>query len=176
VSTSASFPVGLKKAAVLCILRSPAGLLLVRRTKEPHLDKYIPIGGKLDPFEAPEDTAKREIAEETGLQVDQVKHCGVMTETSPTSFNWISYIYSADVEETEPIECKEGVLEWVPDERLERIPTPETDLHIYRAVAEERFFVFNAIYDENIKLLKLTDDLTGARLVTAGEAVAASPG
>ena len=85
-------PVGVKKAAVLSILKCDNNYLLLRRTKEPHLDKYIPIGGRLEPFETPHDAALREIKEETGISLPKIKLMGLMTETSPTKFNWINYI------------------------------------------------------------------------------------
>ena len=68
-----SFPIGLKKVAVLCVLQSNDGLLLLRRSKEPHLNKYIPIGGKVDAFETPRAAAIREIFEETSLKVQNLQ-------------------------------------------------------------------------------------------------------
>lgn len=156
-----SVPVGVKKAAVLCILKSSAGFLLLYRTKEPHLGKYIPIGGKIEPFETPKDAAKREVFEETGINVDTLQLRGIMTETSPTKFNWINYIYTADVNVFPPIKCEEGILEWIAQEQLKDISTPTTDLFIYDYVARYKLFVFDALYNEKIELLELIDELSG---------------
>lgn len=46
-------PLGLKKAATLCVLRHQNQLLLLKRWKEPNKDLFTPVGGKLDPFEGP---------------------------------------------------------------------------------------------------------------------------
>ena len=156
-----SVPVGLKKAAVLCILRSNAGFLLIHRSKEPHLGKYIPIGGKVGPFEMPRAAAIREVKEETGVSLKDVCLRGILTETSPTNFNWVNYIYTADITAVTTAKYREGTLEWVEQERLDDIPTPTTDRFIYAYVSKSEFFVFDAIYDDNVELIRLVDELSG---------------
>lgn len=166
-------PTGLKKAAVLCVLRSERGLLLLRRTKDPHIGKYIPIGGKIEPFETPLRAAIREVAEETGLHLEAPRMAGIMTETSPTSFNWINYVFTCDVEPVDPPTCEEGVLEWVPDSRRPSLPAPTTDRFIYDCVARSQFFVFDAVYAENMELLSLQDEISGVALFGTQKAEAA---
>jgi len=156
-----STPVGLKRAAVLCILRSDAGFLLIRRSQEPHLGKYIPIGGKVGPFETPRTAATREVKEETGVSVKDVRLRGILTETSPTNFNWVNYIYTADIAAVAPVNHHEGTLEWVRQERLSSIPTPTTDRFIYDYITRSELFVFDAVYDENVELIRLVDELSG---------------
>lgn len=161
-----SVPVGLKKAATLCILRSYKGLLLLRRSKEPHLGKYIPIGGRLDPFETPAQASIREVYEETNISLAGVSLVGIMTETSPTKFNWINYIYVSDIDpEIHFVQSDEGTLEWIEISRLDTIPTPTTDRYIYEYVARGKFFVFDAVYDENVELVELLDALSGQDLL-----------
>jgi len=159
-----SVPAGLKNAAVLCILRSSAGFLLIRRSKEPHLGKYIPIGGKVGPFETPRAAAIREVKEETGISVQDVRLRGILTETSPTDFNWINYIYTADIPAVTLTKYREGKLEWVKREQLDRIPAPTTDQFIYDYVSKSQFFIFDAVYDENVELIRLVDELSGKTL------------
>jgi hypothetical protein len=84
-----------------------------------------------------------------------------MTESSPTNYNWIIYIYAADVTATPPIDCVEGTLEWVAQERLDTIATPKTDGFIYDYVSRSEFFVFDAVYDEKVRLIRLVDELSG---------------
>lgn len=160
-----SVSIGLKKAVVVCILRSDAGFLLLRRSKEPHLGKYVPIGGHLEPFETPRAAVTREVKEEAGVSIEEPRLRGILTETSPTDYNWIVYIYMADIPANPPVECAEGTLEWVPQERLNTIPIPTTDGFIYDYLSRSEFIVFDAVYDENIELIALVDELSGRVLL-----------
>ncbi len=156
-----NIPIGLKKAVVTCVLRSEVGFLLLRRSKEPNLGKYVPVGGHLEPFETPRQAVIREVKEETGISIEEPRLVGILTETSPTDYNWIVYIYTTDIAAIPPIECAEGTLEWVPQERLDTIPIPTTDGFIYDYLSRSQFFVCDAVYDQNVKLIRLVDELSG---------------
>jgi 8-oxo-dGTP diphosphatase len=156
-----NIPIGLKKAVVVCILGSEAGFLLLRRSKEPHLGKYVPIGGHLEPFETPRAAAIREVEEEAGISIEEPRLSGILTESSPTEYNWIVYIYTADITAIPPVECAEGTLEWVAQERLDTVPIPTTDGFIYDYLSRSEFFVLDAVYDENVELIRLVDELSG---------------
>ena len=79
-------PIGLKRVATLCILRNKDKFLLLRRLKEPNKDHFTAVGGKLDPFESPLNSAIGETFEETGIKVHTMKYCGILTETSPIKY------------------------------------------------------------------------------------------
>lgn len=62
-------------SAVACFIRDKEGkLLVVRRAKEPAKGTLDLPGGFVDMFESAEDAARREVAEETGLHVKQLKY------------------------------------------------------------------------------------------------------
>ncbi len=153
--------VGLKKSAVMVVLRCEGALLLLRRTKEPNLGKYVPVGGHIEHFETPKGAAIREVREETGLQLSDVDFCGVLVETSPTAYNWVIFVYCAEVPQFAPPQCSEGVLEWIEQCRVPDVPTPTTDLHIYQRIARGQIFVLNAEYDQSLRMLLLKDEITG---------------
>lgn len=52
------------------IVEKNGAILLGKRNKEPLNGKWILPGGKIEPFEKWEDAAKRELREETGLEVE----------------------------------------------------------------------------------------------------------
>ena len=79
---------GKKRAVSLCILETEKEYLLIRRGKEKNqkedcVNQYIPIGGKVEALETPEDAVIREVKEETGILITNAKLMGVVTETSP---------------------------------------------------------------------------------------------
>jgi len=131
-------PIGLKKTAVLCILRNKNKFLLLKRLKEPNKDMFTPVGGKLDPFESPYDAAIRETKEETGITVENLKYCGTLVESSPIKYNWTTFVYLADIDFVEPPFCNEGELQWIDLDNMLTVPTPETDWHIYQYATEEK--------------------------------------
>ena len=159
-SSNLNIPVGFKKVAVLCVLKNGHNFLLLKRLKEPNKDNYTPVGGKLDPFENPYDAALRETWEETGIQVPSMKYGGTLVESSPTTYNWISFVYIAEINFTPPPACNEGTLEWIEFEDVLNIPTPKTDWFIYKYLLEEKPFAFNAQYDKELNLIEMKDELT----------------
>ena len=154
-------PTGLKKVAVFCVLKCQDKYLLLKRAKQPNQGKFVPVGGKIEPFETPQDAVIREVFEETGLVIDTPKFCGILTETSPIDYNWMSYIYTAEIPFSELITCDEGELHWVSAAQLQDLDTPATDWHIYQYIEQGRPFAFNAYFDENMIMIHMHDDLTG---------------
>lgn len=155
---------GLKRAATLCILRNNDKFLLLKRLKEPNKDMYVPVGGKIDPFENPDDAVAREVMEETRIHITSKQFCGILTETSPIKYNWISYVYMSDIEFVEVPYCNEGELQWIDAKDLVDIPTPLTDLYIYDYVLKGEIFAFNAIYDSELNLTSLWEQYSNTKI------------
>lgn len=158
-------PTGLKRVATLCVLRHEDKFLLLKRLKEPNKDSFTPVGGKLNAFESPLNSAIRETFEETGIKVSAMKYCGLLTETSPTKYNWISYVYIADIDFIEPPVCNEGTLMWISFDELLDIPTSKTDWHIYKYILENKPFAFSAEYDAQLNLLSMTEEIENIQIV-----------
>jgi len=158
------FPTGLKRSTAMVVLRCQRHFLLMKRAKPPHVGKYLPVGGKLEPFEDPYSAALRETEEETGIRLDRLRYGGCLIETAPVDYNWQSNIYLADIEWSTPPPCEEGVLEWIDFAQINRIPTPPTDRYVYQYLAEGRPFAFNALYDETLGLRQMTEEITGERV------------
>jgi 8-oxo-dGTP diphosphatase len=152
---------GLKKAAVMCILRAGDHYLLLCRNKEPNQGKYVPVGGHIDPHETPRHAAIREVREETGYAIDDVRLCGVLVETSPIDYNWVVFVYSSEVRAFAPPVCNEGQLEWIHLSRITQVPAPATDMYIYDLISRGQMFALDAEYDQNLRLLLLQDEITG---------------
>jgi 8-oxo-dGTP diphosphatase len=159
------FPLGWKRAAVICIVRHRGAFLMLLREREPNRGLYVPVGGKLDAHESPQAAAIREIREEAGIEVDAVRLAGVLVETSPTKYNWWSSVYVSDLPEDaarpEVPQCPEGELGWFSRDELRALPMPATDRFIYEYVDRGETFAFAGDYDAELNLLRLEEEFSG---------------
>lgn len=152
----------------MVVLRHEREFLLLRRNKEPNRGRYVPVGGKVDPYEDPPTTARRETLEETGLALTDLRYGGTLVETSPVDYNWWCHIYLADIERVAPPPCDEGSLEWIAFDRVLELPTPPTDWHVYDYLMREQPFALNAIYDADLQLLAMVEEIEGRQLIGGG--------
>ena len=129
----------------------------------PNAGMYVPVGGKVDPYERPIDTAIRETMEEAQIELtaDQLRYGGVLTETAPADYNWLCFIFIADIERVPPPPCNEGTLEWIPRSGLLDVPTPPTDWQIYEYLLKGQPFALDALYDAQLNLLEMREEISG---------------
>ena len=71
----------------------------------------------------------------------------------------------AEVEQMPPHHCNEGTLEWIAFADGLNVPTPATDWFIYKYLLQEKKFAFNAVFDAQLQMVYLQDDLTGEIVV-----------
>lgn len=122
------------RIAVLCYLFDEKGrILLLHRHKEPNIDLYSPVGGKLDQAggESPTACAIREIREETGIvtTADQLHLTGIISEAGYDDVcHWLMFLYElVHPVAVEPRQFREGRLDWHEASDLAHLPIPETD-------------------------------------------------
>lgn len=161
---------GMKKCVSLCLLKSGNSFLLIKRgksktKKEDDFGMYIPIGGKIEPYETPEEAAKREVFEETGYNIDNLEFKGIIIDNSKTKYNWVDFVYLSEVFYFEPKETNEGYLEWININEIDSIQTPEIDREMYKYIINNQKFIFNNYYDENINLYYSKEELSGIVIV-----------
>lgn len=116
--------------SALCYLLRGNDVLMLHRVKKKNdinKDKWIGIGGKFEPEEAPEECLLREAKEETGLTLTSWRCRGVVTFLSEGDEGEYMYLFTADGFEGELKECDEGDLEWVSREFLSSLPMWEGD-------------------------------------------------
>jgi len=105
------------KLATLCYVRRGEQTLMVHRVKKAqdmHQGKWNGLGGKLEPGESPEECARREILEESGLEVKELTWKGVLTFPGfSNGEDWYAFVFVARVKEGELIDSPEGDLKWV---------------------------------------------------------------
>ncbi len=105
---------------VLCFVRHGADLLLIRGapTKRIWANKYNGLGGHIERGESPTAAARREIREESGLSVSDLRLRGVVTIDAGEPVGIGLYVYTARAETRAVVASGEGQLEWVPGDAV----------------------------------------------------------
>lgn len=132
------------KLSTICYIDNGSQLLLLHRNKKEndiHQGKWVSVGGKFEIGETPEECAKREIYEETGLIAEKMELCGFITFPNFTQDgqDWYSFVYRVTEFSGDLIEnCPEGTLEWVNYEDVMNKPTWEGDYIFLQWILDRR--------------------------------------
>ena len=93
------------RPAVAVLITRGSSVLLARRAVEPRKGKLDIIGGFVDPGESAEEAAKREVKEETGLELDlgSLRYLGSLPDTyGQTNLATLNLGFSVEIAEGEP--------------------------------------------------------------------------
>ena len=141
----------LMRNTTLCYIRRGDEVLLLHRVKKEHdenHDKWVGVGGKLEPGESPEDCLLRETREETGLTLTDWRYHGLVTFVSDEWGTEYMHLYTADGFTGELKSCDEGDLVWLPWARLPELPIWEGDRVFLRLIDEDApFFSLKLRYE-----------------------------
>ncbi len=125
------------RIAALCYLFDEQGrVLLLHRHKEPNIELYSPIGGKLEQQigESPTACAIREIHEEVEVTClpEDLHLTGIISETGYLdATHWLIFLYELTCPaKVMRMKFNEGVLEWHDPDKLMDLPIPQTDRQI----------------------------------------------
>ena len=140
------------KQTTLCYIEKDDAYLMLHRIKKKNDEnegKWIGVGGKFEEDESPEDCVLRETKEETGLTLTDYKYRGIVTfifDGRESHMCEYMHLFKAVGFEGNIIDCDEGVLEWLPKEKLYKLPMWEGDR------------IFLELLDKNVPFfsLKLT--------------------
>ena len=109
----------------LCYLEQNGCYLMLHRIKKKNdvnHDKWIGVGGKLDPGETAEACALREVWEETGLTMQSPAYRGIVDFTCEPWPAERMHLYTCTDFTGTLTDCNEGTLEWVPKPEVENLP------------------------------------------------------
>ena len=145
------------RLTTLCYIERDGQVLMLHRVKkrqDENAGKWIGIGGHLEADESPEECVLREIREETGLAVTGLRLRGILTFILPAWGNELTFLYTARTEAEALPECTEGVLEWVPLEKVDALPLWEGD-RVFLPLLRTRqdCFSLKLIYDGEDRFL-----------------------
>lgn len=119
------------KHTTVCYIEEDGKYLMIHRVKkknDANHDKWIGIGGKLEPGESPHECARREVIEETGLVLNSLKYKGHITFVSDEFGTEYMHLFKTDdfsgkIKDN----CDEGILEWIAKDHLLSLPMWEGD-------------------------------------------------
>lgn len=146
------------KLTTLCYIEKDEKYLMLHRVvkkNDTNKDKWIGVGGRFEADESPQDCVLREVLEETGYRLTSYKLRGIVTFVSGKYETEYMFLFTADGFEGEPIECDEGVLEWVDKKSVYDLNIWEGDKIFFRLLEErDAFFSLKLVYNENDELIE----------------------
>ncbi len=139
------------KQTSLCYIEKDGCYLMLHRIKkenDENKDKWIGIGGKFEDKESPEDCVCREVLEETGLTLRSYHYRGIVTFVSDIWSTEYMHLFHADGFHGQLKDCEEGVLEWLPKDKLYSLPMWEGD-RIFLDLLDQDvpFFSLKLVYE-----------------------------
>ncbi|MCR4748822.1 MAG: 8-oxo-dGTP diphosphatase [Lachnospiraceae bacterium] len=147
----------------LCYIEQNERYLMLHRTKKKNdinEGKWIAIGGHCENGESPEECAKREVREETGLKVGSLRFRGIVTFFSKPDYTEYMCIFTTKEFEGCLHDCNEGDLMWVEKDRINSLNVWEGDRIFNRLIMkdDQPFFSLKLTYDKDKLTEAVLDD------------------
>lgn len=111
----------------LCFVCNDNDVLLMRRGEHKRVfpGRYNGVGGHIERHEDPLCSARREIQEETGLQVDNLRLRAVYNIDAGETTGIMLFLFTCTSSSRDFTESAEGTLHWVPRTEIEHLDLVE---------------------------------------------------
>lgn len=100
----------------ICFIKQGNKILLLNREKPDWMGMWNGVGGKIEAGETPIENIKREIYEETGIEIEKVEDKGIVTWTVDGVKTGGMHLYLVELPMTvlyeTPRKTDEGILDW----------------------------------------------------------------
>ena len=138
---------------VLCLTRRGNEVLLQNRIKADWRGYALP-GGHVEPGESVVEAVKREMLEETGLEIESPRLCGV--KQFPTEEGrYLVFLFLADRFSGQLRSCDEGENRWVERDRIRELNTVEDLEQLLRVMESEALTEFQYVRQDDRWLARL---------------------
>ncbi|WP_207383564.1 8-oxo-dGTP diphosphatase [Paenibacillus solani] len=140
------------KVWTLCMIQDGDRVLMLNRNHD-HFQGYIPPGGKLEFPESPVEGAIREVKEETGLDVRNLRFKGIYEYVNEKArdrhiiYNYLTREFSGEL----ITESEEGNPEWIHINELEFVPMQTSIRRRIPYFFKEGTFEIHVVWDEGEK-------------------------
>ncbi|MBQ4629602.1 MAG: 8-oxo-dGTP diphosphatase [Clostridia bacterium] len=139
------------KQTSLCYIEHDGKYLMMHRTKKKNDEnsgKWIGVGGKFLEGESPEDCMKREVFEETGIEVSDWCYRGIVTFVSDLWETEHMHLFTAKSKSSQHHNCDEGELKWIDKEKILSLNLWEGDKIFLKLMEDEArpFFSLKLVY------------------------------
>lgn len=157
----------------LCYIEQDGKYLMLHRNvrkEDINKDKWIGVGGHFEAGESPEECLLREVKEETGLTLLDMRFRGIITfvyekadesyckldsehvDSKETEAEYMC-LYTSNVFEGELLTCDEGELCWIPKEKLHSLNLWEGDKIFLDLLQKDTpFFTLKLRYQNDVLL------------------------
>ncbi|MCM8537456.1 MAG: 8-oxo-dGTP diphosphatase [Lentisphaeraceae bacterium] len=134
------------EATLVYVFKDDKCLMLhrIKKDEDIHKNKWNGLGGKMESGESPEECAKREVLEESGLSIDSPKFAGHLffPNFDKQQNHWSVFIFTANQFTGELIEnCPEGELHWIPSKDILELNLWEGDKKFLPMVLSGKTFL-----------------------------------
>ena len=146
--------------STLCYVEYNQQYLMMHRNKnkdDVHLGKWNGLGGKLNHNEDPLTCVKREVYEESKIQIQSPQLRGIMNFPNfKMNEHWLVFLYTATSSTNVTQENHEGGLSWIPKHEILNLELWEGDRYFLRWILDNTPFFHATFCYENKKLISHT--------------------
>ena len=133
---------------VLCLIEDDSRILLQNRVKEDWKGYTLP-GGHVEPGESFVDAVKREMKEETGLDITDPKLAGIK-QFPIENGRYIVLLFKTEHFSGELTSSEEGKMEWIDSRHLSEIDAVNDLTDLLRVINDPDLTEFQYLVDDNI--------------------------